>query len=151
MLIRRMFSFFLLAACAALRYSRNTREMSPQRLFLNRERSPSEATSTLMRSRITKGDHLDPNFIEAHQQYISTRQREPYLLLRATQKKQVKKLLASKKKLPRLRRKSKHRRWPGNMKPSPGSIPIALSIPGRSGNCMNTATFRGRKSTADRR
>jgi thiol-disulfide isomerase/thioredoxin len=83
-LIRRMFPLLLLATISWTSVFAQYEGNAVARAFFDQGekalRSDNYADAV---ADYKKAITLDPNFIEAHQQYISTRQREPYLLLRA--------------------------------------------------------------------
>jgi thiol-disulfide isomerase/thioredoxin/outer membrane protein assembly factor BamD (BamD/ComL family) len=83
-LIRRMFSLFLLAAmCRTSAFAQYEGDAVARALFEQGEKALRSDNYADAIADYKKAITLDPNFIEAHQQYISTRQREPYLLPRA--------------------------------------------------------------------
>jgi tetratricopeptide (TPR) repeat protein len=83
-LIRRVFLLFLLAAmCPTSAFAQYEGDAAGRALFEQGEKALRSDNYAGAIADYKKAITLDPDFIEAHQQYISTRQREPYLMLSA--------------------------------------------------------------------
>jgi thiol-disulfide isomerase/thioredoxin len=79
-----MFPLFLLATmCSTSAFAQYEGNAVARALFEQGEKALRSDNYADAVGDYKKAIALDPNFIEAHEQYISTRQREPYLLLRA--------------------------------------------------------------------
>ena len=148
MLIRRMLPLFLLAAiCRTSVFAQYEGDAAARALFEQGEKSLRSDKYADAVADYKKAITLDPNFIEAHQQYISTRQREPYLLLRA----QTDKATGEQEKAAAAAADKQTRALAGEYEALARKHPNSAVYPWALGKLMKTATFRGRKSTAGRR